>query len=34
MRTYQELGVRAAAETGGAIVDATFRRGAHRVGIR
>lgn len=31
IRTYQELGVRAAAETGGAIVDATFRRGAHRV---
>ena len=30
IRTYRELGVRAAAETGGAIVDATFRRGAHR----
>ena len=30
IRTYRELGARAAAETDGAIVDATFRRSAHR----
>ena len=30
VRTYRELGARAAAERDGAIVDATFRRGAHR----
>jgi hypothetical protein len=30
LRTYRELGARAAASPGGAIVDATFRRRAHR----
>ena len=30
IRTYRELGARAAAEPDGTIVDATFRRGAHR----
>jgi hypothetical protein len=30
VRTYRELGARAAAEPDGAIVDATFRRSAHR----
>jgi uncharacterized protein len=30
MRTYRELGARAAAKPEGAIVDATFRRSAHR----
>jgi len=30
MRTYRELGARAEAEPDGAIVDATFRRSAHR----
>lgn len=30
LRTYRELGARAAAAAGGAIVDATFRRRAHR----
>jgi aminoglycoside phosphotransferase family enzyme/predicted kinase len=30
LRTYRELGARAAQATGGAIVDATFRRRAHR----
>ena len=30
VRTYRELGARAATVAGGAIVDATFRRSAHR----
>ena len=34
LRTYRELGARAAAATGGVIVDATFRSRAHREAFR